>query len=89
MSGGPVLRAGGSHLYPGARGMLEGTLPAGETACLVEFADGSAAIGRLAPEGVALILETGPYTTARGTPIPAKRWRIAAGTGAFRVLRRA
>ena len=88
MSAGLVLRATGSHLYPGARGSVSGAAPAGRVSCLVEFADGSAAIATLAPEGDGLVLETEPYTTARGTCIQAKRWRVALGPEGFRVLGR-
>ncbi len=84
-----VLRAAGSHLYPGARGGLEGPLPGGPAQCLVEFADGSAALATVTPEGDGLLLATRPYTTARGTRIAAKRWRVVAEAGAFRVVRRA
>lgn len=88
---GPVLtlRAAGSHLYPGARGSLDGPPPAAPTACLVEFADGSVASGTIAPDADALWLATGPYTTARDTRIPAKRWRISLGPDGFRILGRA
>ena len=82
-----VLRATGSHLYPGAHGSVSGAVAAGRVPCLVEFADGSAAIATLAPEGRGLSLETEPYTTACGTRIQAKRWRVALGPEGFRVLR--
>jgi len=80
-----VLAAAGSHLYPGSRGTVRGTGggpvrgTGGGGACMVEFADGSAAFGRLceAPEGWALALDG--YTTARGTAIPPKRWRVQLG----------
>lgn len=84
-----------SHLYPGARGSLQGTLPnaAAET-CEVAFSDGSVALGSLAMErSDAAVLETGPYTTAAGTEIPAKKWGLEIGpekNGArpFRVRRK-
>ena len=78
-----VLVAGGSHLYPGAQGSLRGE--ATGSACVVEFADGSAAFGELVG-GEATILELGPYTTARGTGIPPKRWKVAFADGRFRIL---
>ncbi|HUF87881.1 MAG TPA: hypothetical protein VMM59_10915 [Thermohalobaculum sp.] len=84
-----VLRAGASHLYPGARGSLEGALAAARTPCLVAFADGAAATATLAPRGDALILATAPYTTARGTGIAAKRWLVELNAQGFRVRRRA
>ena len=78
-----VLSAAGSHLYPGARGSVRG----GGEACMVEFADGSVAFGRLAetPTGAAKpgpVLALDGYTTARGTVIPARRWGVEiAGDG--------
>ena len=82
MSATLVLAAGESHLYPGATGT--GALRDGP--CMVEFADGATAFGELS-DG-ATVLELGPYTTARGTAIPAKRWAVALAEGGFRVLRR-
>ncbi len=87
------LEASHTHLYPGARGIVSGALPAGDQAvvCEVAFSDGSVALGSLAlsqkTEG---LLETGPYTTAAGSEIPTKRWRLeisgdAAGPRRFRV----
>lgn len=85
-----VLVAGGSHLYPGASGSLRGEAAAG--ACLVEFADGSAAFGRLAAMAARIRLDVEAYTTARGTEISARCWAVGiSGAGAerrFRVLAR-
>lgn len=81
-----VLAVAGSHLYPGARGVVRG--PGTEGPCLIEFADGSAAIGELGG-GIAMALDIRPYTTARGTRIPAKCWKVAVSAGRFRVLARA
>ena len=91
------LDAHHTHLYPGARGTLCGTLPArckGVT-CEVAFSDGAVTLGTLAVEnGAEAILETGPYATAAGNDIPAKTWRLeitgdaedaAAGRCPFRV----
>lgn len=85
MSGtGPVFAAAGSHLYPGAAGAVSG--PERDGPCLVEFADGSMAFGRLEAGGAELALAG--YTTARGTAIPAKRWAIAVtGAGGARRFR--
>jgi len=82
-----VLRARGSHLYPGARAMLEGGVPEAAGPCLVEFADASAAAGEIAPEGDGrLRLATAPYRTAAGTAIPEKRWLLEpGGAGEWRV----
>lgn len=73
------LDAAHSHLYPGARGRLSGSLPDdGKNApCQVIFSDGAMTLGALAMESDgAAVLETGPYTTAAGSDIPAKRWRL-------------
>ena len=88
-----VLRAGASHLYPGATGTLSGPAPEAAAACLVEFADGGVAFATLVPAEGGHVLATEAYRTARGTRILAKRWVIAV-TGdpaerRFRVLRRA
>ncbi|MBK0397622.1 hypothetical protein H0I76_00330 [Limibaculum sp. M0105] len=71
-----VLEAGHSHLYPGAK--LGGAAPpATETDCLVLFADGAQAGGRVAPADGGWRLAIGAYRTARGTAIAAKGWLIA------------
>ncbi len=82
-----VLRARGSHLYPGARVALEGGVPEAPGPCLVEFADGSAAAGEIAPErDERLRLATAPYRTAAGTAIPENRWLLErGGAGEWRV----
>lgn len=76
------LDAAHSHLYPGARGQVSGSLPDGgkKAPCQVAFADGAMALATLvmASDGAA-VLETGPYTTAAGTEVPAKRWRLEIG----------
>ncbi len=94
MSGtGVILQAGGSHLYPGARGTAAGLPPTPGGPCLVEFADGAAAHATLAVEGDHLVLALAPYTTARGTRVPARRWLVEITAGAagtrFRVVARA
>jgi hypothetical protein len=71
-----VLAAAGSHLYRGAQGILREGRGA-EGPCLVEFADGSLAFGRLVMTDERVVLELDAYTTARGTMIPAKRWSVA------------
>jgi hypothetical protein len=78
-----ILKARGSHLYPGARAVLEdGQSTAGPALvschCLIEFADGSVAFGTLTndKEGFA-VLAVDAYQTARGTAILAKGWRLS------------
>lgn len=76
-----VLEASHTHLYPGHEGKVAGVgtvpaMPAGAT-CRIDFADGSVALGSLTHErGDDWTLEVSPYTTAAGTPMPAKRWRL-------------
>ncbi len=85
-----IVRAHGSHLYPGAQVTLEGRVPEMAAPCLVEFADGAVAAGSLAPgDAAGAILETAPYRTAAGTAIPEKRWLLAPGPAdEWRVVRR-
>lgn len=76
-----------THLYPGHRGSVHGRLPVARGAegatCQVEFSDGSMALGALEVRSdTEAVLETGPYITAAGTPIPPKRWRIEVSRGA-------
>jgi hypothetical protein len=86
-----VLRARGSHLYPGARTVLEGGVPEAPGPCLVEFADGAAATGEIAPERDGrLRLGTAPYRTGAGTAIPGKQWLLEpGGPCGWRVVRAA
>lgn len=86
------LEAVHSQLYAGLRGSLYGTLPGTPDAatCEVAFSDGSVALASLVMEGGNEgVLETGPYTTAAGTKIPAKKWRVdfndTEGAPGFRV----
>ncbi len=80
-----ILKAPGSHLYPGARAFLEGGQIAGaavlvSSLCLIEFSDGSNAFGRLTPgEAGQALLAVAAYQTVRATAIPAKRWQLALG----------
>lgn len=78
------LEATHSHLYPGARGrILHGAARKGPV--IVHFADGTAARGEL--EGDLLRLAT--HSTAAGTRIAAKAWRIAFAGDRFRITARA
>lgn len=70
-----------SHLYPGARGRIEGP---GQGDCVLEFSDGALAFGTL--DGP--VLSVGAHRTAAGTEIPAKRWQIDAEDRHFRVRAR-
>ena len=91
-----ILEAPSSHLYPGI--VLKAVAEEGEdlprrrmTRCLVVFADGSSASAKLRREGVAHLLEVESYSTARGTPIGPKVWRVASmhrqrGSLEFRLL---
>lgn len=77
------LEATNTHLYPGARGtILGGEATSGPVT--LRFADGGAATGRLEGE----TLRVDPYTTAAGTGIAAKAWRIALSDKEFRITAR-
>ncbi|MCL5775665.1 hypothetical protein M1105_01470 [Limibaculum sp. FT325] len=78
-AGARLLEAGSSHLYPGARLRVEAP-SAGD--CLVAFADGARAGGRLAAlDAGGWRLDLGTYRTARGRAIGPKAWRLAAAEG--------
>ena len=74
-----LLTVGHTHLFPGARGRVEGP---GAGVCMVRFSDGVEAPGEIA-DGV---LSLAPHVTAAG--IPARRRAVKVGQGAFRVVRR-
>jgi len=86
---GPVLACGGTHLYPGATGRIDGALVAG--ACLVEFADGIAQPGVLETAGSVFLLSLTAHTTARGTRVGPGRWKLEPLPGGrrFRIAGRA
>ncbi len=76
------LEAFNTHLYPGLRGAIHdalGSVAAGKrSTCQVVFSDGSATLGTLEVKNEnEAVLETGPYTTAAGTRVPAKEWLVA------------
>lgn len=76
-----VFEASHTHLYPGHEGRVSNAdaAPTGKAAgtCRIEFADGGVALGSLThAEGDDWVLDVGPYATAAGTDIPAKRWRV-------------
>ena len=83
-----TLRFSHTHIYQGALARADAPLAGrGETACLVEFADGVQVRARLTGEGDALCLAVPAYRTARGTRIAARRWRFAAAPGDGPTLR--
>lgn len=81
-----VLRAPSSHLYPGSRlrltlggdtGALTRCAERGADALLL-FADGTQAAAQLRQDPAGeLALQVDAYTTARGTPIVARAWRVS------------
>ena len=86
-----LLEAAGTHLYPGARGRAPKETVTLPRPCIVLFADGARATGRLEPgPGGTVSLSLGPHVTARATRIGPKRWRIALDpvAGTFRVRAR-
>lgn len=94
-----VLEARHTHLYPGLEGLVAGDdAPAPSAGAeglpsRIAFSDGAMAAGTLKhADGAGWELEVGPYTTAAGTHIAARKWRIAFrrenGRTAFRVERK-
>jgi hypothetical protein len=81
----PEVKAAHSHLFPGARLILDNIEPAQFAASgdrmLVSFQDGSSALAELLfePSGE-LSLAVEPYETAAGTSLPKKIWRLRAIT---------
>lgn len=67
-----------SHAFPGGRVTVhdDGTA---EPDCLVEFGDGVTVIGEWQAEGDAIRLSVPDYSTARGTLVSARSWRLAKG----------
>ncbi|MBT9384660.1 hypothetical protein KM176_12380 [Pseudooceanicola sp. CBS1P-1] len=74
-----LLHASHTHLYPGARGRIDGT---GDGAAMVHFADGAQAPAQLGPD----TLHVAAHRTLAGTVIAAQRWRIRREGAGFRVL---
>lgn len=75
------LEAAHTHLYPSLKGRVFGALPSAAdqkaSTCQVAFSDGAMALGTLETRSESdAVLETDRYTTAAGTSIPAKRWRL-------------
>ena len=79
----PALHADNTHLYPGAR--LSGQCaarPVGQpTEVVVVFTDHSHAEAMLTPSGDAHTLQVEAYSTAAGTTIETKNWRLATADG--------
>ena len=78
------LHASHTHLYRGAR--LTADSPrrfrAGD-ALLIEFADLGLAEARVVEAAASrLLVDVAEYRTARGTRVPAKRWRLESSAGA-------
>ncbi len=75
-----LLTATHTHLYPGLRGTISGSTDAGDLQtdrdCLVEFADGTAAMARISNLGEGWQLNVDAYRTAAGTEIRQKSWRL-------------
>ncbi len=76
-----ILTTARTHLFPGARGRVEGPP---EGVCMVRFSDGVEVPGEIAGG----VLDLAPHVTAAGTAIPARRWAVTFAEGAFRVTRR-
>ncbi|MCZ0812060.1 MAG: hypothetical protein ACQEVT_07145 [Pseudomonadota bacterium] len=76
------LEPADTHLYPGATGRIASGPADGPV--VLRFAGGASAQGVLSGDR----LDVMPHVTAAGTPIAAKRWRIAIADARFRVLKR-
>lgn len=66
-----------SHAFPGGRVAVTedpGHAPAGDA--LVEFAGGVILPARWTRDGADLLLDIPAHATARGHPMPARRWRL-------------
>lgn len=73
----PELHARHTHLYPGARVHIDAVDTAVGTPLSLVFSDQVCAQGELlAREGLAWLIAVGPYRTAAGSAIAAKRWRL-------------
>ncbi len=85
-----VLRAGHTHLYPGARLRAEGLSLRRGQGLSIEFADLGAAAARVeSVDHGRATLAVSAHRTARGTQIVAKRWLIeAVAAGEWRVRKR-
>lgn len=75
-----------THLYPGARGVLEGAAILDPGPCLVVFSDGAVAAGEI---GIDQVLTVAGHTTGAGTAIGPKSWRLALEGRSVRVVKRA
>ena len=74
------LRFSHTHLSPGAHGSAAGELTIGED-CRLEFSDGVEVPARIDRIGGNLVLSVATHSTARGTEIAAKRWKLLAEPG--------
>ncbi|MFT4198999.1 MAG: hypothetical protein QM601_14045 [Pseudoxanthomonas sp.] len=83
-----ILGFASTHAYPGCHGRLLDAHRLHAGRCTVEFADGHGATARLQHGDAGWILAIAAHTTARGTRIAAKRWRLQADAAAVRIIRR-
>lgn len=87
-----TLEAAGTHLHPGARGVVRDGPPSAAP-CLILFTDGAMAGASLSPcDDAGWLLAVDGYVTGRGTVVAAKRWLVAfddrSGTPTYRVRTR-
>jgi hypothetical protein len=81
-----ILKASGSHLYPGVCAVVEDGQSTAMAAlvsglCMIEFSGCSIAFGKLTNcQESQAVLAVDAYQTARGTAIPAKSWRLSLTT---------
>lgn len=77
-----------SHCYPGCP--IRTFEDADDSRALIEFSDGTVVFGDFARHDDEAILAVPPYSTARGSRIDAKAWRLRADVdpGSWRVKAR-
>ncbi len=78
-----------THLFPGARLVLDGPEPSERIDVVILFSDGAHAEAVLTPLDEGLALQVEEHRTVAGTDIPAKDWELSRGPdGGLRVARR-
>ena len=77
-----------SHAFPGGRVTVDDDDAKTGPSCLVEFGDGVTVLAEWRPADGAIYLSIPAYTTANGTSIAARTWRLVQGKdGSWRSLK--
>ncbi len=77
-----------THAYPGCRVHLPAMDDAAAGEAEIEFSDGQVVAGRWRRDGNTLVLDIPSWTTARGTTVQPRRWRLHAPDGQWKVAAR-